>query len=67
MHHDLTPGTLQTDGKTYLRVAASDGFVGIRSLQLPGKKRLPVEESCAGCGTWPDTWNSTLFPQDKKK
>lgn len=48
MHHDLTPGTLQTDGKTYLRVAASDGFVGIRSLQLPGKKRLPVEEVLRG-------------------
>ena len=44
----LPPGTLQTDGKTYLRVAAADGFVGIRSLQLPGKKRLPVDELLRG-------------------
>ena len=35
--HQLVPGTLQTDGKTYIRVAAEDGFVGICSLQLPGK------------------------------
>lgn len=46
--HSLPPGTLQTDGKTYLRVAAADGFVGIRSLQLPGKKRLPVDELLRG-------------------
>lgn len=44
----LVPGTLQTDGKTYLRVAAADGFIGIRSLQLPGKKRLKVDELLRG-------------------
>ena len=46
--HSLTPGTVQTDGKTYLRVAVADGFVGIRSLQLPGKRRLSVEELLRG-------------------
>ena len=34
--HQLVPGTLQTDGKTYIRVAAEDGFVGICSLQAAG-------------------------------
>ena len=37
-----------TDGKTYLRVAAADGLVGIRALQLPGKKRLRVDELLRG-------------------
>ena len=46
--HSLEPGTLLTDGKTYLRVAAADGFVGIRSLQLPGKKRLKADELLRG-------------------
>lgn len=46
--HNLKPGTLETDGKTYLRVAAADGFVGICSLQLPGKKRLNTDELLRG-------------------
>lgn len=46
--HSLAPGTLQTDGKTCIRVAAADGFVGIRALQLPGKKRLKTDELLRG-------------------
>ena len=46
--HQLAPGTLQTDGKTYIRVTAEDGFVGIRSLQLPGKKKLKTDELLRG-------------------
>jgi len=47
-HHELSPGTLLTDGKNYIRIAAADGFVGIRSLQLPGKKRLGTDELLRG-------------------
>lgn len=46
--HWLPPGTLQTDGKNYIRVAAKDGFIGIRTLQLPGKKALKVDELLRG-------------------
>ena len=46
--HGLAPGSICTDGKTYLHLAATDGFVGIRSLQLPGKKRLKVDELLRG-------------------
>lgn len=42
--HCLAPGTILTDGKNYLKVAAADGFVNILSLQLPGKKRLMTKE-----------------------
>ena len=46
--HQLTPGTLLTDGKTYIHVAAADGIIGIRALQLPGKKRLKTAELLRG-------------------
>lgn len=46
--HQLAPGTLLTDGKTYIRIAAPDGFIGIRVLQLPGKKRLKTDELLRG-------------------
>ena len=53
--HNLPIGTVVTDGKNYIRVAAQDGFIGIRSLQLPGKKRLKTDELLRGFrmeGTW---------------
>ena len=46
--HQLLPGTIVTDGKKYLKVAATDGFVGILALQLPGKKRLKTDELLRG-------------------
>lgn len=46
--HQLAPGTLLTDGKNYIHVAAQDGFIGILALQLPGKKRLKVDEVLRG-------------------
>lgn len=46
--HQLTPGTLLTDGKSYIHIAASDGFINIHALQLPGKKRLRTDELLRG-------------------
>lgn len=46
--HTLAPGTVRTDGKTYLKVATPDGFLSILALQLPGKKRLKVDELLRG-------------------
>ena len=46
--HNLQPGTVQTDGKSYLHVATADGFLALRALQLPGKKRLKVDELLRG-------------------
>lgn len=46
--HTYKPGSILTDGKTYLHVAATDGFINIKSLQLPGKKRLQTEELLRG-------------------
>lgn len=46
--HSLAPGTIVTDKKIYLRVASTDGYVGIRSLQLAGKKRMNVTDFLRG-------------------
>ncbi len=46
--HELAPGAIVTDGKSYIKVATSDGFIALKSLQLPGKKRLRTDELLRG-------------------
>jgi methionyl-tRNA formyltransferase len=46
--HEEKIGTVSTDGKTYLRVALADGYLNILSLQLAGKKRMPVADFLRG-------------------
>ena len=46
--HLLTPGIIRTDGKNFLQVAATDGFINITDLQQPGKKRMNVESFLRG-------------------
>ncbi|MGL5318593.1 MAG: methionyl-tRNA formyltransferase [Bacteroidales bacterium] len=46
--HEYAPGTLLSDGKHTLRVAMSDGFLNIISLQIAGKKRMNVDELLRG-------------------
>ena len=43
-----TPGTLQSDGKTFIKIAVTDGFVSILSLQMSGKRKNSVEEFLRG-------------------
>ena len=45
---DATPGTLDTDGKTYLRVACREGWLRVESLQLAGKRRMDVADFLRG-------------------
>jgi len=46
--HDLTTGSIVTDGKKQLDVATADGFIRIKNLQQAGKKRMPVEDFLRG-------------------
>lgn len=46
--HDLTPGTLVTDGKKELKVAVYDGFIFLKRFQLAGRKALTTEEFLRG-------------------
>jgi methionyl-tRNA formyltransferase len=46
--HGKVPGTADSDGKTYLRMAAADGWLYLEDLQQEGKKRMPVAEFLRG-------------------
>lgn len=46
--HQLPVGTIVSDGKKYFKIAVSDGFVSVLSLQFPGKKRLKTDELLRG-------------------
>ena len=41
-------GTIDTDGKTFLRFAAKDAWINILDLQLEGKKRMQIVEFLRG-------------------
>jgi methionyl-tRNA formyltransferase len=45
---DEIPGTVFSDGKTYLKMAAPDGFIHLLDLQLEGKKRMTTEDFLRG-------------------
>jgi methionyl-tRNA formyltransferase len=45
---DEIPGTVFSDGKAYLKIAASDGFIHLLDLQLEGKKRMTTEDFLRG-------------------
>ena len=44
----LQPGSIKTDGKKYLDIATADGFIRVKELQIPGKKRLTTEDFLRG-------------------
>ena len=52
------PGTVLSDGKTYLAVATADGAISIKELQLAGKKRMAVKDFLIGFRD-PETYTTT--------
>ncbi len=42
------PGTLSSDGKTFLKVKTSDGWLSVTDLQLAGKKRMETVDFLRG-------------------
>ncbi len=48
VNHPLNIGTVMSDGKTFLKVACTNGYIYIKELQMAGKKRMLVEEFLRG-------------------
>lgn len=48
LNHDIPFGTIESDSKKIIRIAALNGYIEIKALQLPGKKILNVEEFLRG-------------------
>lgn len=46
--HSLSVGSIQTDHKTYLYIACSDGFISVKEIQLAGKKAMKIDEMLRG-------------------
>ena len=46
--HELNYGSIQTDNKTYLKIAVEKGFISILRLQMAGKKALDTNEFLRG-------------------
>jgi methionyl-tRNA formyltransferase len=48
IQHTYNAGDVKSDGKTFLKVVCSNGFIHIKELQMAGKKRMLVEEFLRG-------------------
>ncbi len=46
--HELAVGTVVTDGKKYAKVALSDGYIHLKSVQIDEKKRMEIGELLRG-------------------
>ena len=46
--HSKQPGSMESDGKTYIRFYGVDGSIDCKEIQLEGKKRMTVEEFLRG-------------------
>jgi methionyl-tRNA formyltransferase len=46
--HLLQPGQIVSDGKSFVKIACSSGFIRILSMQAEGKKRLRTEDFLKG-------------------
>lgn len=44
----LSPGTIESDGKTYLHISAKEAWIKVLVLQLEGKKRMKIEDFLRG-------------------
>lgn len=46
--HQIKPGEIESDHKTYLKFATSNGFISVHELQLEGKKRMLITDFLRG-------------------
>ena len=52
------PGTILSDGKTFMAISTADGAISVTELQLSGKKRMAVKDVLIGFRE-PCTYNTT--------
>lgn len=48
IQHNNQPGTLITDGKKFAKIALQDGYLRLKSVQAPAKKRMDIGELLRG-------------------
>ena len=45
---NVAPGSVKSDGKSYVAIAASDGWVYLEEVQMAGKRRMAIKELLLG-------------------
>ncbi|MGA3012952.1 MAG: methionyl-tRNA formyltransferase [Bacteroidales bacterium] len=48
--HTLPPGTIKSDGRTYLKVAVNEGFIQLSEVQIAGRKVMDMLSFLKGYG-----------------
>ncbi|MCJ0743329.1 methionyl-tRNA formyltransferase [Pedobacter montanisoli] len=48
VQHSAKPGDFLSDGKTYLKVATTNGYINLLDVQYEGKKRMRIDEFLRG-------------------
>ena len=48
VEHQYPVGKMVTDGKRYLKIAVRDGFIHLKSVQAPAKKRMDIGDLLRG-------------------
>lgn len=48
IQHSAKPGDFLSDGKTYLKVATTNGYINLLDVQYEGKKRMRIDEFLRG-------------------
>jgi len=46
--HDLEVGTLKSDHKTFISIAAKDGYIDLLNIKMSGKKRMTIKQFLNG-------------------
>jgi methionyl-tRNA formyltransferase len=46
--HDMPVGAVVSDGKKFAKIAVADGFIGLKTVQLAGKRRMEIGELLRG-------------------
>jgi methionyl-tRNA formyltransferase len=54
----VAPGSVKSDGKSYVAVAAADGWVYLDEVQMAGKRRMAIKDLLLG---WRDVESVTLL------
>jgi methionyl-tRNA formyltransferase len=49
LSNNILPGQINTDNKTYLKIACADNWLLITELQQSGKKKMNIAEFLRGC------------------
>ena len=55
--HELAHGTVVSDQKSTFNIAVADGFIAVQELQVPGKRRMPLQ----------DFLNGYRFPEEEMR